>query len=185
MSQRAIIVVDIQNEYFSNGKLPLVGIEKAAVNAAAVIEHARSTKDLIIHVRHEFTDPDAPFFNPGTEGAEINSVVEPLKSETVLLKHYPNSFLETGLKEMLDKQGIEEVVVIGAMSHMCIDATSRAASDFGYKTTIIHDACATLDLEFDGTTVPAAQVHAAMMAALAFAYGTVTTTSELIAGGTR
>lgn len=67
------------------------------------------------------------------------------------------------------------------MSHICIDATSRAASDFGYKTTVVHDACATRDLEFGGQTASAAQVHAAIMAALAFAYGTVTTASEYLA----
>ncbi len=78
---------------------------------------------------------------------------------------------------MLDEKGVEEVVVVGAMSHMCVDATVRASVDFGYKTTTIHDACATRDLEFDGTTVPAAQVHAALMAALAFMYGEVIDTA--------
>lgn len=180
MSHRAIIVVDIQNEYFPTGKLPLEGIETAATNAAKVIVHARSAKDLVVHVRHESADSNIPFFTPGTQGVAIHPMVAPLDSETVLLKHFPNSFLETGLKELLDQQGIEEVVVIGAMSHMCIDATSRAASDFGYRTTIIHDACATQDLEFNDMTVPAAQVHAAMMAALAFAYGTVITTDQYI-----
>lgn len=181
MSNRAIIVVDIQNEYFPTGKLPLEGIEKAATNAAKVIEQARSAKDLVVYVRHESADSNIPFFTPGTQGVAIHPTVAPLDSETVLLKHFPNSFLETGLKELLDQHDIEEVVVIGAMSHMCIDATSRAASDFGYKTTIIHDACATMDLEFDDVTVPASQVHAAMMAALAFAYGTVITTNQYIA----
>ncbi len=180
MNNRAIIVVDIQNEYFPTGKLPLEDIETAATNAAKVIEHARSAKDLVVHVRHESADSDIPFFTPDTQGVAIHPLVAPLDSETVLLKHFPNSFRETGLKELLDQQGIEEVVVIGAMSHMCIDATSRAASDFGYKTTIVHDACATRDLEFDGKMVPASQVHAAMMAALAFAYGTVTTTDQYI-----
>jgi len=82
---------------------------------------------------------------------------------------------------MLDAKGIEEVVVIGAMSHMCIDATSRAASDFGYKTIVVHDACATRDLEFGGQVVPAAQVHAAQMAALGFAYAAITATDEYLA----
>ncbi|MGP5019640.1 cysteine hydrolase family protein [Vreelandella alkaliphila] len=180
MSNRAIIVVDIQNEYFSGGKLPLEGIEKAATNAAKVIEHARSAKDLVIYFQHESADPEIPFFTPGTPEVAIHSMVAPLEQETVLVKHFPNSFRETGLKERLDQQHIEEVVIIGAMSHMCIDATSRAASDFGYKTTITHDACATMDLEFEGVTVPASQVHATIMAALAFAYGTVTTTEHYI-----
>lgn len=180
MSNRAIIVVDIQNEYFPGGKLPLKGIEKAATNAAKIIEHARSAGDFVVYFRHESADADIPFFTPGTQEVAIHPIVAPLESETVLVKHFPNSFLETGLKELLDKQGIDEVVVIGAMSHMCIDATSRAASDFGYKTTTIHDACATMDLEFDDVKVPAYQVHATIMAALAFAYGTVTTTAHYI-----
>ncbi|MGP9666387.1 cysteine hydrolase family protein [Halomonas sp. AOP22-C1-8] len=180
MSHRAIIVVDIQNEYFPGGKLLLNGIEEAATNAADVIEHARSANDLVVYFQHESADPDIPFFTPGTQGVAIHPIVAPLGEETVLVKHFPNSFRETGLQELLDQQNIEEVVIIGAMSHMCIDATSRAASDLGYKTTIIHDACATLDLEFDGVTVPAPQVHATIMAALAFAYGTVTTTKQYI-----
>lgn len=180
MSHRAIIVVDIQNEYFPGGKLLLNGIEEAATNAANVIEHARSANDLVVYFQHESADPDIPFFTPGTQGVAIHPIVAPLGEETVLVKHFPNSFRETGLQELLDQQNIEEVIIIGAMSHMCIDATSRAASDLGYKTTIIHDACATLDLEFDGVTVPAPQVHATIMAALAFAYGTVTTTKQYI-----
>lgn len=180
MSKRAIIVVDIQNEYFADGKLPLTGIEQAAAQAARVIEHARAAGYPVIHIHHEVPDPQASFFTPGSPGVEIHPSVAPRAAETVLLKHYPNAFLETGLKELLDKQGIEQVVIVGAMSHMCIDATSRAASDLGYATTIVHDACATLDLEFEGQTVPAAQVHATIMAALAFAYGTVTTTEAYL-----
>jgi nicotinamidase-related amidase len=81
---------------------------------------------------------------------------------------------------MLDAKGVKDVVIIGAMSHMCIDATSRAAADFGYNTVVVHDACATMNLDFEGTSIPAAQVHAAFMAGLAFAYGKVTTTSEYL-----
>lgn len=180
MSKRAIIAVDIQNDYFPGGKLPLRGIEEAAANAGRVLAHARQAKNLLVHIRHEFPDPLAPFFNPGTAGATIHPSVAPLDLETVILKHHPNSFLKTDLKSALDAGGIKEVIIIGAMSHMCIDATSRAASDFGYKTVIVHDACATRDLEFGGQTVPAAQVHAAIMAALEFGYGTVISTNELL-----
>lgn len=137
-------------------------------------------QDLVIYVQHESADPEIPFFIPGTPEVAIHSVVAPLEQETVVVKNFPNSFRETGLKAILDEQSIGEVVIIGAMSHMCIDATSRAASDFGYKTTILHDACATLDLEFEGATVPASQVHATIMAALAFAYGTVITTDQYV-----
>jgi len=181
MSKHAVLVVDLQKDYFPSGKLPLVDIEKAAANAARVIGAARANGNPVIHVRHEFAAQDAPFFVPGTEGVQIHPTVAPIEGEPVVLKNYPNSFLKTDLKPMLDAKGIEEVVVIGAMSHMCIDATSRAASDFGYRTIVVHDACATMDLEFGGQVVPAAQVHAAQMAALGFAYAAITTTDEYLA----
>lgn len=180
MSKRAVIVVDVQNEYFSSGKLPLVNIEQAAANAARVIDVARRNKDLLVHVHHEFPDPNAPVFTPGSDGVNIHKSVAPKGDELVILKHYPNSFLKTSLKASLDAAGIEEVVVIGAMSHMCIEATSRAASDFGYKVTVLEDACATMDLVFNGVTVPAAQVHATAMAALEFAYASVKPTSAYV-----
>ena len=181
MSKRAIITVDLQNEYLPSGKLPLIGIEAAVTNAAKVIEAARSNGDTLIHVRHEATSTEAPFFVPGSQNVEIIPAVQPDEGEPVILKHYPNSFRETALKAMLDEKGIEEVVIVGAMSHMCIDATGRAAADFGYDTIIVHDACATRDVEFNGRTVPAAQVHAAYMSSLAFAYGKVVSTNELLA----
>ena len=180
MSKRAIVVVDIQNEYFPSGKLPLVGIAEAAANAAKVIEAARARGDEIIFVRHEGAAANAPVFTPGSTGVEINSAVKPASGESVIVKHYPNSFRDTELKQMLDAKGIKDVVIVGAMSHMCIDATSRAAADLGYNAVIIHDACATMNLEFKGTTIPAAQAHAAFMAALAFGYGKVMTTSEYL-----
>lgn len=180
MSNRALIVVDIQNEYFPSGKLPLVNIEQTAGIAAKTIEHARQQQDLLIHIHHEFPDPDAPLFTPGSEGVQIHESVAPKENETVVLKNYPNAFLKTNLKELLDEHNIEDVVIIGAMSHMCIEATTRAASDFGYNVTVLEDACSTMDLEFNGINVPASQVHATIMAGIEFAYGTVSSVSSYI-----
>lgn len=180
MSKQAIIVVDLQNEYLAGGKLPLVGIEAATANAAKVIAAARANGDLVVHIRHEAAQANAPFFVSGTPGVEIIPAVTPAAGEPVIVKNYPNSFRATGLKQTLDGQGVQDVVIVGAMSHMCIEATSRAAADFGYNATIVHDACATRDLEFGGNTVPAAQVHTAVMAALAFGYGKVTSTHEYL-----
>lgn len=179
MSKRAIIVIDLQNEYWPNGNLPLENIDEAAANAARVIAHGREAGDLIVNVRHEM--PGAPFFVPGSDGVEINEVVAPREGEPVITKNFPNSFRETGLKALLEEKGIEEVVVVGAMSHMCVDATVRAANDFGYTTVTVHDACATRDLEFNGATVPAAHVQTALMSALAFFYGEVISTDDFIA----
>lgn len=181
MKKRGLIVVDLQNEYLPTGKLPLTGIEAAAANAARTIADARAKGVPVFHIRHEFAHNEAPVFVPGTDGVEIQPVVAPADGEPVIVKNHVNSFRDTTLKQQLDAQGIEEVVVVGAMSHMCVDAVVRAAADMGYAVTVLHDACATLDLEFNGVKTPAAQVHAAMMAAFAFGYGSVKSVDEYLA----
>jgi nicotinamidase-related amidase len=180
MTRKALIVVDIQNDYFPGGKWPLAGADAAADNAARVVASARAAGDLVVHIRHEFTSADAPFFIAGSEGARIHPKVLNRPDEQVVLKHYVNSFRETDLKQILDAKEIEELTVVGSMSHMCIDGITRAASDFGYKVTVVHDACASRDLEFGGVVVPAAHVHAAFMAALGFAYATVVSTDDYV-----
>ena len=170
MAKHAVIVVDLQNDYLPTGKYALEGIQAAVANAAAVIEHARAKEQPVICVQHLATGADAPFFVPGTPGVEFIPEVAPRAGDPIVVKHHPNAFLATELRPLLDELSVTDVTIVGAMSHMCIEATARAASDFGYKVTVVHDACATRDLEFDGGTVAAAQVHAASMASLAFAY---------------
>ncbi|VTR94227.1 isochorismatase : Nicotinamidase-like amidase OS=Singulisphaera acidiphila (strain ATCC BAA-1392 / DSM 18658 / VKM B-2454 / MOB10) GN=Sinac_0078 PE=4 SV=1: Isochorismatase [Gemmata massiliana] len=182
MPKRALIVIDIQNDYFPGGKWTLSGMDAAADNAAKVLDAARSAADLVVHIRHEFPTAGAPFFIPGSPGAEIHAKVRPLPSEPVVLKHQINSFRETNLKDVLDRHGITDVVICGAMSHMCVDAATRASSDLGYACTVVHDACASRDLEFNGVTVPAAQVHAAFMSALQFGYAKSVSTEQHLAG---
>ncbi|GGC82131.1 cysteine hydrolase family protein [Chelatococcus reniformis] len=183
MSNRALIIVDLQNDYFPGGKFTLSGIDAAAANAGRLLEAWRASGEPVVHVRHEFPVPEAPFFAPGSEGARINAAVATREGEPVVLKHQVNAFRDTDLKDILDGKGVEDVVIVGAMSHMCIDAATRAAADLGYKATVVHDAVATRDLEFNGTVVPAAQVHAALMASLGFAYAAVRSTDELLAEG--
>src|SRR5262249_474259 len=95
-----------------------------------------------------------------------------------------NAFRETDLKALLDRHGVGEVVICGAMSHMCVDAGARAASDLGYKCIVVHDACATRDHEFERVLVPPAQVRAACRAALKFGYATSVSAEEYLAGKT-
>ncbi|WP_199507858.1 MULTISPECIES: cysteine hydrolase family protein [unclassified Psychrobacter] len=181
MSTHALIIVDIQNEYFPDGKLPLVHIHEAADNAASVLKAARQKDHTIIHIRHEGASKDAERFTPNSKGAQINPIVQPKDSETVLTKHYPNAFRDTPLKQILDDKGIDSITVIGAMSHMCIDATVRAGFDYGYTVTVVHDACTTMDLTFNGIDVPAVQVHAAIMAAFDFMAIDLVTTKDWLA----
>ena len=180
MSKQALIIVDIQNDYFPGGKWVLDGIETAAANAAHALAAARATGDLVVHVRHEFPDADAPFLAPGSKGAQVHPKVAEQPGEPVVLKHQINAFRDTSLQAILQEHTIEHLMVVGNMSHVCVDAVVRAAADLGYTITVLHDACATLDQEFNGIHVPAAQVQAAFMAALAFGYAEVITTNEYL-----
>lgn len=182
MSKTALLLIDIQNDYFSSfsgAKWALSGTEAAAENAALLLSVFREKNLPVIHVRHQFTTPDAPFFAPDTEGAQIHASVTPQAGETVVVKSEINSFKATELDAVLKQKGVERLVIVGAMSHMCIDAVVRAAADLGYECHLAHDACATLDLEFNGTHVPAHLVHAAFMAALEFGYSRVDSAQNL------
>lgn len=183
MSKIALVIVDHQNDYFpsyAGARWPLEGTEAAAEQAAKLLATFREKGLPVVHVRHENLDEAAPFFKPHSDGAKIHASVAPIDGETVILKHYPNSFRETNLQAVLDAQGIKHLYIAGAMSHMCIDAITRAANDLGYTCSVAHDACATLQVEFNGVIVPAAHVHAAMMYALAFGYASVKSTDELL-----
>ncbi len=170
---RALVIVDVQNDYFPGGAMELVGMAEASARAAEVLAGARERAMRIFHVQHLSVRPGAAFFIPDTEGAEISPVVAPRDGEAVIRKHFPNAFRETGLRDALAKQGVDAITIVGAMSHMCIDATARAAFDLGHAVRVVEDACATRYLEFGGRTLPAADVHAAFMAALRVPYASV------------
>lgn len=181
MPRRALIVIDLQNDYFPGGRWELDQIEHAADNASRLLATARRRGDLVIHIRHEFPGEQAPFFAPGSLGAQFHHKVQTLPGETVILKHFVNSFRETSLKDILDQHDIRHVAFCGAMSHMCVDAAVRAAHDYGFECQVVHDACAARDLDFGGVHVPAAMVHAAFMSALQFGYARTISTVEFLA----
>jgi nicotinamidase-related amidase len=169
----ALILIDIQNDYFPGGAMELEGMSQAAAKARDLLAASREARRPIFHVQHLALGPGATFFRPDTPGVEIHDSVRPLPGEALVRKHYPNAFRDTGLLEVLQGAGLEEVIIAGAMSHMCIDATTRAAFDYGFTCIVIHDACATRDLAFAGRTITAAQVHGAFMAALGMRYARV------------
>lgn len=180
-----LLLVDIQNDYFPGGAKELAGMESAAGNAARLLSAFRESGRPVIFIRHISARPGAAFFLPDTRGAEIHGWVSPLPGEPVVEKSRPNSFLATVLSATLAAQGVTDLVICGAMSHMCIDATTRAACDLGYSCTVIADGCAASDLTFGGVVVPADMVHAAFMAALDGTYAWVITTGDYLAISTR
>jgi nicotinamidase-related amidase len=176
---RALLIIDIQNDYFPGGAYPLVEPQAAAEAARHVLDGFRDRGEPIVHLKHVWDAPDAAFMKPGTEGVEIHSLVAPQGDEQVIEKAEPNGFVGTPLESVLREKGIDSLVVAGMMSSMCVDATVRAAVDLGFTATVVHDACAAPDLEFEGAAIPGATVHGAFMAALADGYATMAASRDL------
>lgn len=178
MPTAALLLIDLQNDYFDGGAMRLEGSEAAVARAADLLAAARAAGRPVIHIQHLSTRPGATFFLPGTAGAEIHAAVAPREEETVIHKHFPNSFRDTALADTLRLMGVDHVVVAGMMTHMCVDSTVRAAADHGLRVTLAGDACATVTQRLGDTEIPAPTVHAAFLAALNGSFAKVTTAAE-------
>jgi nicotinamidase-related amidase len=178
--RKALLLVDLQNDYFPGGKMTLDGANEAVQNAMLLLDRFRSEFWPVFHIRHVAMKPDANFFLPGTAGSRIHPNVGPLTGEDVITKNYPNAFRDTALLNLLKKLDIQELVICGMMTHMCIDATTRAAKDLGYSCTVIGDACATKSLEINKQVISSKNVHMGFLAALAGYYANVLTTVEFL-----
>ena len=162
MSKEALLLIDIQNIYFTPGPLLLHKPTEAAKKAAVLLERFRKEGKTIIHVQHNFKALSG-----------IHCLVKPLEGEKIIHKDYPNSFLETDLLGYFEACGIKKLVVAGMMSHMCVDTTVRMCQNYGYDVTVIDDACTTHSLKHDKMTIDAQTVHAVYMASLADGFATV------------
>jgi len=177
-----LLLIDIQNDYFPGGAMTLDGAEAAGLRAGQLLATCRERRIPVVHVQHLSTRAGASFFVPESAGVEFHPGVTPLAGETVIRKNFPNSFRNTGLLEELQRLGSTDLLIGGMMTNMCIDATVRAAADQGFRCRLAHDACAARALSFDGIDVPAAQVHAAFLAALQGLYAEVASVDSLVAG---
>lgn len=179
----ALVIIDVQNDYFAGGNMSLVGSAEAGQKAKQLLEYYRQNHLPVIHIKHIALQAGATFFLPGTNGAEIHSSVTPKDGEKVITKHYPNSFRETELLSYLKSKDITKLVICGMMTDVCVDATVRAAMDLGFSNTVISDACATRNRELEPQIIEAAEVNTAFlagMAALDGLYAKVMTTEQYI-----
>jgi nicotinamidase-related amidase len=177
----ALLVIDIQKDYFPGGAMELSGSEAAAAKAGRALGWFRERGWPVIHIQHLSVRPDATFFVPGTPGVEFHPFVAPREGETVIAKHFPNAFRGTALQDRLTELDAKRLCIVGMMTHMCVDATTRAAFDLGYECVVLSDACATRALGFGHVTVKPAEVHAAFMAALGAVYAEVTGVKDMAA----
>lgn len=165
VSDSALIIIDAQNTY-CEGIMKLDGMEKALKECRLLLDRFRKAGRPVFHIQHD-AGPGSPYDVKNHIG-QIVDMLAPLQGEPVITKNYPNSFVGTELDALLKKAGIQNLILAGFMSHMCVNSTARGAFSLGYRATVVAAATATrsLPLKATGEVIPAAQVHSAALAAL-------------------
>ncbi|MCX6241028.1 MAG: cysteine hydrolase family protein [Bacteroidetes bacterium] len=162
----ALLLIDIQEFYFPGGRLPLENPEAASEKAALVLKLFRDQKLPVIHIQH-------------FGGSPIHANVAPLPGEKVITKKEANAFYGTDLLETLKALHVKRLVLCGMQTHMCLEAATRAAFDYGYSCIVVQDACATRALKWGDRTVTAADVQASTLASLDRFYAKISKAEDL------
>lgn len=165
----ALLIIDVQEFYFPGGRMLLENPEIAGMNAGLLLDHFRKSEMLVYHVRHNF-EP----------GGNIHPYVKPMGDETIISKDQVNAFVDTELLEMMHRDSVEQVVICGMQTHMCVEAAVRAAHDYGFSCLLVSDACATRALQYEEHIIPAKNVHFSTLNSLQGTYARIIATDAII-----
>ncbi|MEI6715905.1 MAG: cysteine hydrolase family protein [Verrucomicrobiota bacterium] len=142
--KKALLLIDLQNDYFPGGLFPLWNTDNTMVAIKEAVRRASALGILVVHIQH-IASPEAgiaPFFNEGTEGAEIHpEIYSAAPDAPVVIKHYADSFFKTELEEILSSQGVGELLVCGMMTQNCVTHTAISKAAEKYGVSILTDCC--------------------------------------------
>ena len=171
LAESTLVLIDCQNTY-TYGVMELEGVQAALDEAEALLDRARSAGIPIIHVQH--SDGPGSLYDVEGESGAIVARVAPREGEAVVVKQYPNSFVQTDFDEKLKAVGAGNLVIAGFMTHMCVNSTARGAFNAGYGPTVVAAATATRSLPGpDGESVSAAAMQSASLAGMADLFAVV------------
>ncbi|MDH4249205.1 MAG: cysteine hydrolase [Deltaproteobacteria bacterium] len=165
MAQRALIVIDVQNEYFPGGAWALPDAPRTLPNILRLIEQSRERGEAVVFIRH-VTPETAPVFARGSKGSELHQALSVRPEDPVLEKAHPSSFQGTGLLDWLKARDIKELDICGYMTQMCCDTTTREAYARGYTVRLFSDATCAKDQEYNGEIIPHSVVYKTHLATL-------------------
>ena len=165
----ALLIIDVQEFYFPGGRMQLENPEMAGMNAGLLLNLFRTKAYPVYHVRHNY-EP----------GGNIHPYVKPLPGEHVFSKDQVNAFTDKDLLNALRSDTIENLVICGMQTHMCVEAAVRAAHDLGFSCLLASDACATRSLQYGEHIIPAASVHYSTLNTLQGSYARVASTEDII-----
>jgi nicotinamidase-related amidase len=163
MMSRALLVIDVQNEYFT-GALPITHPAGHLGRILEVMDAAEGKIPTIV-IQHHFPQPEKPFFQRGSHGWELHPEVASRPRDLLVEKTLPGSFTNTPLEAWLRQRGIDTVAIAGYMTHMCCDTTAREAVHRGFQVESLSDATGTLPLSNAAGAVTAAELHRTILCA--------------------
>ncbi|WP_406610682.1 cysteine hydrolase family protein [Agarivorans sp. JK6] len=144
----ALLIIDLQNDYFPEGKYPLWNTSKCLQNIQFAIAKATEQQMELIHIQH-IADPEmglAPFFNQGSNGSDIHpEILAAAPQGKVIVKRFADSFEQTELNSYLQQQGIDKLLMCGMMTQNCITHTALSKATEAYEVSILADCCTTVD----------------------------------------
>lgn len=177
--KRALLVVDVQYEYFT-GKMPVTYPENSFDNVLKAVEAANQNKIEVILIRHEASQENAAAFVRNSSGWNIHEGILKKKHSCIIDKKLPGSFTDTGLEVLLKKMSIDTVVICGYMTQMCCDTTARQAVHLGFSVEFLSDATGTMDVSNYAGKITAKELHNAILVTQAMRFSKVISTDEWI-----
>lgn len=165
ISDSALVIIDAQNTY-CEGVMKLEGMEKALQECRVLLDRFRKAGRPVFHIRHD-AGPGSPYDINNPIG-QIVDLLSPAKGEPVITKNYPNAFAGTELETLVKKAETKNLILVGFMSHMCVNSTARGAFSLGLNPTVVASATATRALPYKvtGEVISASALNAAALAAL-------------------
>jgi nicotinamidase-related amidase len=177
--KKGLLVIDVQNDYFAGGKMELADPQKALEQILRIEQYFLENDLPVIYIQHIKETSNADFFKRGTHGACLHPALHTNASSIIIEKHYPNSFFETNLQKQLKLLPVNQLVITGMMTHMCVDSTTSACAELGYQPIVLADATATKALTYNDSNAAAQQVQISFLAALEN-FSQVMTTNEYL-----
>lgn len=167
--RKALIVIDVQNDYFPSGKFPLWNADKTLTHIELAIANAIKNKVEIIHVQH-IANPSngiSPFFNEGTDGVKIHPrILAAAPDAPIVIKRHADSFYDTNLEDILQEKGVQELIICGMMTQNCVTHTAISKAAEKYQVSILADCCTTVDEMIHGIALHAISTRVALKQSL-------------------
>lgn len=178
--KRALLVIDVQNEYFT-GKLPISYPQDSLEHIVQAMDAANEAEIPVVLIQHTAPQPDSATFRRASQEWELHPEVTERKHATLIEKNLPGSFTGTQLEMWLRERGIDSVVISGYMTQMCCDTTARQAMHLGFGVEFLSDATGTLAFKNSAGEIDAEELHRAILVTQQIRFSDVLPTETWIA----